>query len=391
MRNRTFKICVVTGSRAEYGLLHWVMRAIRSHPRLRLHLVATGMHLAPEFGQTAEVMRKDGFRIDREVDMLLAGDSPVATAKSIGVGVLGFADAFAGLRPDLVVLLGDRFELLAAAQSAHILRIPLAHIAGGDLTEGAFDDAIRHSLTKMSHLHFVTNADAARRVRQMGEDPAMIFNYGSPGLDYVRRVKLLSRTELQRQLNFTFRQRNLVVTFHPVTLGARSSRQDFAELLAALDALGSDVGLIFTRPNADTEGRRLIIQLDAFASRRPNACVHTSLGQLRYLSLLRQVDVMVGNSSSGLYEAPSFRIPTVNIGERQASRLRADSVLDCPPKSAAILQTIRRAFRHDCSHTVNPYGDGHASLRIAATIARILPKLKGTRKKFCDLPVTALR
>lgn len=365
------KICVVTGSRAEYGLLSCLMEGVRDDEVLELQVVATGMHLSPEFGLTYHVIEEDGFTIDAKVEMLLSSDTPVGTAKSIGLGVIGFADAFERLRPDLLVLLGDRFEIFAAAQAALVSRIPIAHIAGGDTTEGAFDEAIRHSITKMSHLHFVTNEDAARRVRQLGEAPELVYNVGSPGLDQIRRLKLLGRDELCQQLDFRFRKRNILVTFHPVTLQSQPAHEQFQELLMALAELGSDTGIIITKPNADTGGKVLIGMIDKFVASHDNAHAYTSLGQLRYLSTLAQVDAVVGNSSSGLYEAPSFKIPTINIGDRQKGRLQADSVINCQPVAKQITHAINRAFRMDCSGVINPYGDGNSSQRILDVIKAV--------------------
>lgn len=362
------RICVVTGSRAEYGLLSGVMRGLQQEKDLELQVLVTGMHLSPEFGMTWQIIEKDGFFIDAKVEMLLSSDSPVGIAKSVGLGTMGCAEAFERLRPDLLVVLGDRFEILAAAQAALVARIPIAHIAGGDTTEGAFDEAIRHSVTKMSHLHLVTNEDAARRVRQLGEDPAHVHVVGSPGIDNIRSMERLSRSELASDLDFTFREKNLLVTFHPVTLESFSAMHQFQELLDALESMGEDVGVIFTKPNADTDGRVIIRMTDDYVASHSNARAYTSLGQLRYLSLMAQVDVVVGNSSSGLYEAPSLGKPTVNIGDRQKGRLQATSVLNCRASADEIVAAIREAFTRDCSGTVNPYGDGYSSERIVRLI-----------------------
>jgi UDP-N-acetylglucosamine 2-epimerase (non-hydrolysing)/GDP/UDP-N,N'-diacetylbacillosamine 2-epimerase (hydrolysing) len=379
------KICVVTGTRAEYGLLHAVMRELERDPDLTLQLVVTGMHLSPEFGLTCEIIEADGFAIDEKVEMLLSSDTAVGVAKSMGLGTIGFADAFARLRPDLLVLLGDRFELLAAAQSALVARIPIAHLAGGDVTEGAFDEAIRHSITKMSHLHFVTNEDSARRVRQLGEDPAHVHVTGNPGLDYLRQTRLLDRGTVEQRIGIGLRPRNLLVTFHPVTLDAHPAEQPFRELLSALETLGPEVGLVFTRPNADTAGRALIRMIDAFVAGRDNAVAHGSLGQLLYWSTAAQVDAVVGNSSSGLLEVPSLGTATVNIGDRQKGRLRAASVIDCPPEAGAIVAAVLRAFELDCGGTVNPYGDGHAAPRIVAAIKAVQDPSALIKKRFFDL------
>ena len=379
------RVCVVTGSRAEYGLLSNVMRGIQQDDDLDLLVIATGMHLSPEFGLTWRVIEEDGFAIDAKVEMLLSSDSPVGIAKSIGLGTMGCAEALDRLKPDLLVLLGDRFEILAAAQAALVARIPVAHIAGGDTTEGAFDEAIRHSITKMAHLHFVTNEEAAKRVRQLGEDPAHIHVVGSPGIDQIRRLKLLSRAELSQELGFTFKEKNLLVTFHPVTLDDVSAKQQFQELLDALDQLGNEAGVIFTKPNADTDGRVIIGMVDDYVATRPHARAYTSLGQLRYLSAMAQVNAVVGNSSSGLYEAPSFGKPTVNIGDRQKGRLQASSVLNCGAVAGGIRAAIGEALTRDCTGTVNPYGDGHSSERIVSLIKQVADPKALLKKHFYEV------
>ncbi|HEX3047550.1 MAG TPA: UDP-N-acetylglucosamine 2-epimerase [Bacillota bacterium] len=362
------KIAVVTGTRAEYGLLYWVLKGIQADPSFDLQLIVTGMHLAPEFGLTYREIEKDGFRIREKVEMLLASDTPVGAGKSLGLGIIGFADVWERLSPDIIILLGDRFEILAAAQAALVARIPIAHIAGGDTTEGAFDEGIRHSISKMSHLHFVTNEMAGRRVRQLGEDPEHIYDVGSPGLDHLKRMTFMNRAELERELGFTFLKTNLLITFHPVTLAEMSSTAQFEELLQAVDSFGPEVGLIFTKPNADPGSHGLIALLENYVAATPNAKAYTSLGQLRYLSVMAQVDAVVGNSSSGLYEAPSFKKPTVNIGDRQKGRLAADSVIHCPAEAPKIKVAIEKALRLDCDKVVNPYGDGEAAGRIIATL-----------------------
>lgn len=378
------KICVVTGSRADYGLLYWVMKGIQADEALLLQVAVTGMHLAADFGLTVRAVEADGFPVSARIDSLLPGDSAVTVAKSIGRGVIGFADALEQLQPDILVLLGDRFEILAAAQAALVARIPVAHIAGGDLTEGAFDDAIRHSITKMSHLHFVTNAAAESRVRQLGENRRFIFNVGSPGLDTLARTPLLPRAELETALGFAFRRQNLLVTFHPATLDATSSSAQLTALFHALDALGPDFGVIFTKSNADTEGLTLNRMIGSYVASRPNCRLFDSLGQQKYLSVMSQVDALVGNSSSGLYEAPSLRKPAVNIGNRQKGRLRAASVLDCEPRADAIEGSIRAALRLDCSTVKNPYGDGNSAPRIVAALKAVADPRALVRKEFVD-------
>lgn len=377
------KIAVVTGSRAEYGLLYWVLHDLRATPDIELQLVVTGMHLSPEFGLTVKEIERDNFLIARRVEMLLSSDTPGGVAKSMALGLMGMSDALEQLRPDVVLVLGDRFEILAAVQACLVHNIPVAHIAGGDTTEGAFDESIRHAITKMSHCHFVTNALSAQRVRQLGEDPRHVHVVGNPGLDHLFRQKLLDRPALTESLGAPLAKRNLLITFHPVTLEPGESERQFNELLAALDTLDDDTALWFTRPNADTGGRALAATLDAWAGpRAARVRVYSSLGQLRYLSLMAQVDAVVGNSSSGLYEAPSFHVPTVNIGDRQRGRLSTASVVDCLPEQAAIQSAIERALSLDCSAVVNPYGDGHATARIIAALRQLPLRAELLKKHF---------
>ena len=375
-------VCVVTGSRADYGLLYWVMKEIQGDPRLKLQVAVTGMHLSPAYGSTYKQIEADGFRIDAKIKIPLSDDSSIGTTKAVSRGLAGFGETFRKLKPDWVIVLGDRFEVLAAAEAALFARIPIAHIAGGDTTEGAFDEAIRHSITKMAHLHFVTNAVSARRVLQMGENPERVFNVGSPGIDFISRTKYLARQELARELDFEFKSKNLIVTFHPVTLSELRSEDLFGELLSALDSLGPDVCLIFTKSNADPDSKSISRMTDKFVKAHSNSRVFASLGQQRYLSLLREVDAMVGNSSSGLYEMPSFKKPTVNIGDRQRGRIEAASVLSCVCERQVIAQTIQRAFALDCSGVVNPYGDGNSSKRIKDAIAGITDPRGLLQKKF---------
>jgi len=378
------KICIVTGSRAEYGLLYWLMKEISIDPELRLQVIAAGMHLSPEFGLTYKTIEADGFTIDAKVELLLSSDSPVGVAKSMGLGVIGFADALDRMRPDILVLCGDRYEVLAAAQCALVERIPIAHIAGGDVTEGAFDEAIRHSITKMSHLHFVTNQVSARRVRQLGESPEHIFNVGNPGLDFIKRTKLLNRSELEKLLGFQFQKTNLLITFHPATLDLQSAALQCRELLMALDRFSANVGIIFTRPNSDTDSRIISQLIDGYVASHFNTRVYTSLGQLQYLSVMSTIDAVVGNSSSGILEAPSFGKPTVNIGDRQKGRLQAASVINCAPESSAIEKAILHAISMNCSGTVSPYGDGDSSIRIKECLKRIGDLGGLLKKRFYD-------
>lgn len=364
------KICVVTGSRAEYGLLRPVIDGLRKARGAELQLVVTGAHLSPEFGLTYREIEKDGFEIRERVEMLLSADTPSAVTKSMGVGTVGFADVFARLRPDLLLLLGDRYEVLVAAIASMMAGIPIAHINGGETTEGAFDEAIRHSVTKMSHLHFVAAEAYRRRVVQLGEDPKRVFLVGGLGVDAIKSLPLLDRTDLEASLGMALGARSLMVTFHPVTLEGDNAKQ-MAALLSALDEF-PDTGLIFTMPNADTGSRELAKMVESFVARRANARAFTSLGQLRYLSCMRYVDGVVGNSSSGLAEAPTFRIGTVNIGDRQRGRLKAESVIDCAPTSHSIAGAIHtlysEQFRRRLPKARNPYGEGGAAAKIVDTL-----------------------
>ena len=380
----TRKICVVTGSRADYGLLSGIMQLIRSSEDFELQVVVTGMHLVAEFGHTYRVIEVDGFTIDAKVETLLAGDTPVGIAKSVGLGVIGCAEVLERLAPDLLLLLGDRFEIFAAAQAALFAGIPVAHIAGGDTTEGAFDEALRHSITKMSHLHFVTNDASFRRVCQLGEDPGSVHLAGSPGIDCIRSLELLGREDLAAALGVGFKEKNLLVAYHPETLGALDSAHGFQALLDALDELGDGVGIIFTMPNADPGGIRISLMIKEYVAGHGNSAAYASLGQLRFYSLIAQVDAVIGNSSSGLYEVPSFGKPSVNIGDRQKGRLRASSVIDCPAQKARIGDAIREALARDCRGTVNPYGDGNSSSRIM-TVLRETGDFRGLlKKRFFD-------
>ncbi|SDI30632.1 UDP-N-acetylglucosamine 2-epimerase [Alteribacillus bidgolensis] len=376
------KVCVVTGTRAEYGLLSTLMEGIEKDQKLQLQVVVTGMHLSPEFGLTYKEIEEDGFIIHHKVEMLLSSDTAIGVTKSIGLGIISFADVFQQLQPDIIVLFGDRYEVLAAAQAALIAKVPVAHISGGDTTEGAFDEAIRHSITKMSHLHFVTNKLSWQRVRQLGENPKHIYNVGSLAIERIYRVMRMSRLELEKSLPFSFLRKNLLITFHPVTLENQASSQQLKELLEALDHLGPDFGLIFTKPNADPEGREFIRLLDDFVSTRPNARAFTSLGQLRYFSTIAQVDAVVGNSSSGIYEVPAFRKPTVNIGDRQKGRLQASSVINCAAKKVDIEKAIHAALVKDCTSTVHPYGEGNSSKKIILIIKRITDYKALLKKHF---------
>jgi GDP/UDP-N,N'-diacetylbacillosamine 2-epimerase (hydrolysing) len=385
------KICVVTGSRAEYGLLYWLLKEIQTDPDLELQLIATGMHLSPEFGLTWQQIAADGFMISRKVEMLLSSDTPVGISKSMGLGLIGFADALADLKPDLLVVLGDRFEIFAVVQAALNQRLPIAHIHGGELTEGAVDDAIRHAITKMAHLHFTSTETYRQRVIQLGEQPDRVFNVGAPGLDNIYRLPLLEKEQMEQALDFKFGKRNLLVTFHPVTLETATATEQFAELLRALDEF-DDAHIIFTHANADADGRAIAGMIESYQKGHADRVASfVSLGSLRYLSTLKLVDAVVGNSSSGIIEAPAFHVATVNIGDRQRGRICADSVLHCLPHAEAIRNALLKVFSgrfvSSLAQVENPYGRGGASLKIKALLKQT--PLDGLLKKhFYDFKVS---
>lgn len=362
------RIAVVTGSRAEYGLLERVVRSIHDDPALELQLIVTGSHLVAGLGDTVREIEAGGVPIAARVDMVLAADSPSGIIKSMGVGLLGMADVLERLTPDLLVVLGDRYELLASVQACLIARIPVAHIAGGDVTEGAYDDSIRHAITKMAHLHFVTNEPARARLIGMGELPHHVWNVGHVGLDDITDGELWSRQALEAELEVPLDGTTLLVTYHPETLSPLPATEGLSRLLSALAALPQELRIVFTYPNADTHGRTLVPLIKRFVADHDNAWAFPSLGRRRYLSLLAQVQAVVGNSSSGLYEVPSFKIPTVNIGDRQKGRIPAASVLTVPCTTQAIGAAIERALDMDCSAVANPYGGGGACRAIMRTL-----------------------
>ena len=382
------KVCVVTGTRAEYGLLRWVMEEIRESESLELQVIATGMHLSPEFGLTYRDIETDGFQIDHKVEMLLSADTPSAISKSMGLAMIGFADAYHQLQPDLLLVLGDRYEILAAATAAMNSRIPIAHLHGGEATEGLIDEAIRHSITKMSHLHFVAAEEYRKRVIQLGEHQDRVFQVGGLGIDNIHRLPLLSREALEESLDFSLGERNLLITFHPVTLEQNTSVHKMRELFAALKQQ-ERTQLIFTMPNADTEGRVLFGMIEKFTQQNPERTkAFTSLGQLRYLSCLKYVDAVLGNSSSGLAEAPSFKIGTINIGDRQRGRLKAASVIDCAPDQDSIRHALEKLYSYNFQNQLasvrNPYGEGGASVTIVKTL-EVCIFYRLLKKQFYDL------
>lgn len=383
------RIAIITGTRAEYGLLYWLIKEFNSDPGVDFQLMVTGMHLSPEFGLTINEIEKDGFQITHKVDMMLSSDTVVAIAKSIGLGIISFADIFATAKPDLIVVLGDRYEIFAAVSAALIARIPVAHCHGGETSEGVIDEGIRHSITKMSHLHFTATREYTRRVIQLGENPGRVFTVGALGIESIRKLSLLSRKQFEESINFTLGGQSAVITFHPVTLENATAHDQFRELLSVLDRW-PDMKLIFTKPNSDTDGRIIIQLIDEFVSKNTErACAFHSLGQLRYLSCLLHVDAVIGNSSSGIIEAPSFGKPTVNIGDRQSGRTAAESVINCLPVAADIQAALEKAispeFRTFCENITNPYDMGISSEKILPVLKNI--SLDGILKKeFYNLP-----
>lgn len=353
------KICVITGSRAEYGLLSGLMKAIHEDEDLRLQVIATNMHLSPEFGLTYREIEKDGFTIDKKVEMLLSSDTPNATAKSVGLGTIGFADAYEDLKPDMIVVLGDRYEMLSAVSTALFYKIPVAHLHGGEITEGAYDDCIRHAITKMSHLHFTSTEQYRNRVIQLGEQPDRVFNVGAIGIENIKKIPLMSKSELEESLGFEIGNKCLLVTYHPVTLEISSAEEQSKNLLAALDQY-KDYRIIFTMPNSDTNGRIIMQEIEKYVSLNEGRTIaFKSLGLKRYLSTLQYVTAVVGNSSSGIIEVPSFGIPTLNIGDRQKGRIAAHSVVHCGVTYAEICQGLRDILSEDqilmAKNCLNPY------------------------------------
>jgi GDP/UDP-N,N'-diacetylbacillosamine 2-epimerase (hydrolysing) len=382
------KICVVTGTRAEYGLLRWIMDGIDESDTLDLQVIATGMHLSPEFGLTYKEIEKDGFNIDKKVEMLLSADTPSAISKSTGLGLFGFADAYKDLKPDIVVILGDRFEIMAASLAALFEAIPIAHIHGGETTQGAFDEAIRHSITKMAWWHFVAAAEYEKRVVQLGEDPKRVFNVGGLGVDAIKRTKLLSKKDLMNKTGMKFGKNNLLITYHPVTLEKQTSQKNFKILLDVLDDL-KDMYLIFTMPNADSYGRIIKKMINDFVKCRPEKTISfTSMGILNYLSTLQFVDGVVGNSSSGLAEVPTFKIGTINVGDRQKGRLKAGSIIDCEPTKKSIKQALDKLYSKNFQKNIdtvkNPYGEGDAAKKIIKLLINE-PIPAEIKKEFYDL------
>lgn len=384
------KICVITGTRAEYGLLYWVMKSIEQDKELQLQLIVTGMHLSTEFGLTYKQIEKDGFQIDKKIEILLSSDSPIGISKSMGLAMISFSEAFEELQPDLVLVLGDRFEIFSAVSSAMISRIPTAHCHGGEATEGLIDESIRHSITKMSHIHFCSTEDYKRRIIQLGEAPKSVYNVGALGIENINKLKLLTRENFEDSISFKLDKKySFLVTFHPVTLEKSTAGEQIDQLLEAIDNI-DNCNIIFTKSNSDTDGRIINKRIDEYVKNNPDKSVcFTSLGQLRYLSALKYVDCVIGNSSSGLIEVPSFRTATINIGDRQRGRIFGDSVISCGSNTEDIEKAIKKSISSNFKENVlsvakNPYGEGNSSDVIVEVLKKT--ELKGILKKqFHDL------
>ncbi|MCB5361837.1 UDP-N-acetylglucosamine 2-epimerase [Vibrio lentus] len=383
------KICVVTATRAEYGLLKCLLEDIQNDSVLELQLISTGSHLSPEFGLTNQQILDDGFVVNKTVEILLSSDTPVGVSKSMGLAQISFSEAFDELKPDIVVVLGDRYELIPIVSAANIARIPVAHLSGGELTEGAIDELIRHAITKLSQLHFTAMDEYSTRVIQMGEQPERVFTVGEVGLDNLLRMQLMAKDEFENSISCKLKERNLLFTYHPeTTQDIAEVERDFREILSALDTLEHTL-VIFTKANADVGGRLINKMIDEYVAENPEKAIEfTSLGQLRYLSALQYMDAVVGNSSSGIVEAPSFKLATINIGNRQKGRVRANSTIDVSVNKAdltsALAEVYAPEFMASLKHIVNPYGRGNSSEKVVQTLKTVeLSSLK--TKQFYDV------
>ena len=383
------KVCVISGTRAEYGLLYWTMKKMDENPKIQLSICLTGMHLSPEFGYTYSKVEDDGFIIDHKVEMLLSSDSPVGISKSIGLGIIGFADYFEKLKPDWILVLGDRFEIFSAVSAAMIAKIPVCHCHGGESTEGIIDEAIRHSITKMSHLHFASTEKYRKKIIQLGEQPNTVYNSGALGIENINKTELLNRNDFENKINFKLSKLNFLVTFHPVTLDeSYSAKAQFIELLKSLQKI-EKAKIIFTKPNADHEGRGIIKLIDIFVNKNKKRSISfISMGQLLYLSAIKHCDLVIGNSSSGLIEVPSFNKPSIDIGDRQRGRIKSESVVSCEPTEDSISKSIKFALSESFQKKLplinNPYDNGNSSSMI---INKILETSKKNilKKKFYDI------
>ena len=380
-------VCVITGSRAEYGILKPLLQNLKKNKQFKLQLIVTGSHLSNEFGMTVKEIENDQFRIDKKIEILLSSDTKISISKSVGLGLISFSETIEDLSPDLILILGDRYEIFAAAIASMILNIPIAHLHGGELTIGAIDDSFRHCITKMSSIHFAASLEYQKRIVQLGENPKNVFNVGGLGVENIKKIKLKNKEELEQDLKIKFLKKNLMITFHPETLGDISTQNQIKELLDALNEF-KDTLMIFTMPNADNDSRIIIESIKEFVYKFPNSIFFKSLGALNYLSCLQFVDGVVGNSSSGIIEVPSFKIGTVNIGNRQSGRIKSKSIIDCNVNKKEIIRAINNLydykFKKSIENSLNPYGDGETSSKIIDILSRL--DLKDYKKKlFYDI------
>jgi GDP/UDP-N,N'-diacetylbacillosamine 2-epimerase (hydrolysing) len=368
------KICIITGSRAEYGLLYWLMKQINSNKDLELQLIVTGMHLSSDFGLTYKEIEKD-FKINKKIDMDLSDDTSLSISKSMGLAQISFSEAYNEIKPDIITVLGDRYEIFSAVSAAMIANVPIAHIHGGELSEGSWDNNIRHSISKMAHIHFAATELYKKRIIQLGEDPRKIYNVGGLGIENIKKIKLLSKYQFEDSIKFKLNKKNILVTYHPVTLENDTSKEHFQELLNAIDNL-NNTNIIFTKANSDLNGRVINQMIDDYVLKNYKKSISfISLGQLRYLSALKYVDAVVGNSSSGLLEAPSFNVGTINIGDRQKGRIKAESVIDCLPERKVIIESIEKIYTKEFQELLktvkNPYDNGQSSIKIVDVLKNL--------------------
>jgi GDP/UDP-N,N'-diacetylbacillosamine 2-epimerase (hydrolysing) len=383
------KVCFFTGTRAEYGLLKPLMEKFKEDKEFQLQIIASGMHLSPEFGLTYKQIEEDGFIIDEKVENLLSADTDTAISKSIGLGIISYTDALSRLNPDLLIVLGDRYETFAAVIAAYTMKIPVAHLHGGETTEGAYDEAYRHSISKMSYFHFASTEEYRKRIIQLGESPDRVFNVGAIGLDNIKNMDFLSKDVLEKDLDFKFGEKNILMTFHPTTLENNNTKEQIKEILKALDKR-KDLNIIFTKSNSDSNGRIINEEIEKFVKKnKDRSKIFSSLGVLRYLTVLNHVDLVMGNSSSGIIEVPMFKIPTINIGDRQKGRLKPDSVIDCECKSEDILEAINKAYDPNFLSKIrkqkNIFGEGNTSETILKILKKELNKRINLKKSFYDL------
>lgn len=382
------KICVVTATRAEYGLLKTLIRRLKKNNNYEIKIVVTGAHLSPEYGLTYKEIEEDGNNIDKKIEMLLSADTSSAISKSMGLALIGFADYFEENEIDALIILGDRYESLAVAIAAMNKRIPIIHLYGGETTEGAVDESIRHAITKLSYLHFTSTEEYRQRVIQLGENPSRVFNVGALGVENVKNEKLLTKKELEESLKIDLSKDYIVATFHPVTLENNSAERQMKELMEAC-IFFKDINFIFTKSNADSNSRIINKMIDEYSMKYKNIFAFTSLGMKRYLSAIKYACMVIGNSSSGLVEVPSFKIPTINIGDRQKGRIKADSIIDCIPQKEKIIDAIKLGMNNKerFKNIDNPYGNGDTSNKIVNILDVELFKDIELKKIFYDIKI----